>query len=119
MSDYFQETKYCMEDNIFGKSKALNPLVQLIAVVPPCCHKILPLKYGEIMNCKNSPIIDMFPTNIFLDMLYKESFHKCIALVPNINIYRLENAIKNIELTIEEKNRNKILENIIVSYRKK
>ena len=49
-------------------------------------------------------------------MLYKESFHKCVPLVPNINTKRLENAVKNIELTNEEKKRNEIMENINAFY---
>ena len=64
----------------------------------------------------DSPIIDMYPEFFKTDMLYKESFHKCIPLLPNINIDRIINAVQNIKLTSNEKERNTILKKITIEY---
>jgi 5'-3' exonuclease len=118
LSMFFKQTKFNFEKTIFPKSQPLQPLVQLLAVIPPSCHKILPKEFGKIMICDSSPLMDLFPTEIYLDMLYKESFHKCVPLVPNISIKRLLNATKNSKLTNDEKERNKIIGNITANFTK-
>lgn len=92
----------------------ITPYVQLLSVLPESCYNLLPSKYGVLMRNENSSIIDMYPTNVKLDMLYKDSYHKCITLVPNIDIERIINAVKGIKLTEKEKENNGITEKLII-----
>lgn len=118
LSYYFKKNKFDFTKINFPISKPLKPLIQLLAVIPPSCHEILPKEYGKLMYSPNSEIIDMFPIEVKLDKLYKESFHKCMPFIPNINISRFENAVINIKLSQDEKERNEIKDNIIISYEK-
>ena len=118
LSQYLKETKIDVNELKFEQTQMITPFIQLLSVLPPSCHKLLPQKYGMLMNNDTSPIIDMFPINVELDMLYKDSFHKCIPLIPNINITRISNATQNIILTNNEKQRNLIIENLIVCHKK-
>lgn len=89
----------------------ITPYVQLLAVLPSTCHTLLPKKYGSLMCNNTSPIIDLYPKHIALDMLYKDSYHKCIPLVPNIDINRIINATNKIKLAPHEQENNYLIEN--------
>ena len=65
------------------------------------------------MTSSESEIIDLFPIKVGIDEINKDISWKCIPLVPNININRIKNAIKGIQLTHDENNRNKNLDNFI------
>lgn len=108
---FLRKTNFNIENVKFREVK-ITPFIQLLAVLPPTCHNLLPTSYGKLMS-EMGPIIDLFPVNYEIDMLYKDSFHKCIPLIPVINIERIINAVKNIKLTQEESKRNNIMENII------
>lgn len=101
----------------FPEEVQITPYVQLLGVLPPSCYGILPTKYGSLMTNADSPIIDLYPVNIKLDMLYKDVYHKCTSLVPNIDIKRMIDATKAIELTDKEKINNVISNKLIVNYK--
>lgn len=113
---YLKKTKCNINDIVVCEITKITPFIQLLAVLPPTYHNLLPQQYGKLMHDNNSPIIDMCPKNIKIDMLYKDSFHKCIPLIPNINIERIIDSVKNIKLTQEENNRNNITNQIIFNY---
>lgn len=116
LSKFIKNTKYNINKIEFKKSEPLNPIVQLLAVLPPNCAELLPDEYGKLMSHKLSPILDLYPTEVFIDTLYKDSLHKCVPLIPNINIDRILNATKNIELNQQEKVRNIIGNNFIINH---
>lgn len=117
LSHFLKETKFDINKVIFSKDQiSLDPLTQLLVVLPPSQKALLPSSYGKLMSDRDSPILDIFPIEIHLDMLYKDSFHKCIPLIPNIEIDRIMKAIENIVFTNEEKDRNKITPNLVINY---
>lgn len=73
----------------------ITPIIQLLSVLPPNCSELLPQQYRYLMTDDDSPIIDLFPTNIQFDYLYKTSVHKCEPFLPIIEIDRIINAVKN------------------------
>lgn len=91
----------------------ITPFNQLMMVLPPQCYDLLPLEYGKLMISPTSPIIDLYPVEIMLDFLYKDSYHKCIPLIPNIEIKRILDAVNNIKISKDEFQRNIIIENLI------
>ena len=95
----------------FGESSPLNPFTQLLSVLPPSCSNILPKEYRHLITSDTSPLIDMYPQKIELDMLNKCMYYQCIPLIPCIDIDRLKKAIKNLKLTKEESVRNSTLPN--------
>lgn len=95
------------------KQLTITPYTQLLAVLPTECSNLLPSKYADLMHNIRSPIIDLFPKSVSLDMLYKDSYHKCITLVPNIDIERIINAIKKIKLSVKDQEKNSMTDNLI------
>ena len=118
LQKYFNENKYSINNIKFKDNIIPTPLTQLMSVLPPSCSNLLPAKYAYLMTSPNSPIIDMFPIDVKTDTLNKDSLHKCIPFVPNIELERIEITLKNIKITNEEKIRNIIADNYSINYRK-
>lgn len=81
----------------------IYPLTQLLVVLPPDknIQKLLPKEYRNLAELK-----DMFPTNISLDYFNKDQFWKVIANVPIIDIDRVVNVVKNINLKRSDASRD-------------
>jgi 5'-3' exoribonuclease 1 len=103
-------------DNIqFIKDKPLNPCVQLLAVLPSGCSMELPFKYRTLVKSSDSPIIDMYPTKVKLDLINKDLLWQAIPFMPYLNIQRIIKAIDSIELTKDEQKRNMLLDNFVIN----
>lgn len=83
-------------------------MTQLLAVIPPIHSKILPGSYQQIMINDNSPIIDLFPIGVTLDMLYKDQYWKCDPMLPPMDIERVLRETRDKKLTPPEKERAKV-----------
>lgn len=69
---------------------------QLVSVIPnKYCH-ILPENLRHLTGSISSPIIDMYPIDYKLDMIYKTVLYKCIPDIPNLNLHRIEKAINDV-----------------------
>lgn len=111
---YFKKFKYDFSMIIFSPSNPITPLIQLLCVIPPSHKYVLPLNYQKYMFSPMSPIIDLFPTDIRIDMLYRDSLHKCVPIIPNANIRRISEAVKKEKLNKDDLERNKEIGNIII-----
>lgn len=79
---------------------------QLLSVLPPACSEMLPVSYRKLVLSDDSPIIDMFPLSVELDMLNKDLYWQCIPLVPTLDVDRIIEASADLELTKSEQARN-------------
>lgn len=115
LGEYFNDTSYKFEKVQHHKRDAISPCVQLMSVLPPQCSNELPISYRYLVTDTGSPVIDMFPKKVEIDMLNKDQLWQCIPLVPLLNEMRIIEAIKTykLKLTEEEEERNKILEDFI------
>lgn len=96
-------------NNIFFNNTEHVPIMtQLIAVIPPIHYKILPESYRQLMINNDSQIIDLFPINVKLDMLYKDQYWKCDPILPMMNIDRILNETKTKKMNLLEKKRSMI-----------
>jgi len=93
----------------FTKKQNIPIITQLLSVLPPQCNDIIPSTYADLMTNKNSPIIDLFPVSVKLDMLYKDLYWKCEPKLPLFDIDRVLECTKSLVLTKNENERNKIL----------
>jgi 5'-3' exonuclease len=111
--------KYYIKNNIdinkiiFPKDTPLTPCVQLLSVLPPSCSNIIPYSYRNLTTNISSPVIDMFPEKVVLDMINKDLYWQCIPLIPVLEINRILEAVKGIKLTTDEKIRDKELDDFI------
>ncbi|AYV78274.1 MAG: XRN 5'-3' exonuclease [Edafosvirus sp.] len=111
--EYLKKNKKFDINNIkFNISKPLDPCVQLLAVLPPGCNKLLPNSYQYLVTSPKSPIIDMFPSKIELDMMNKDMFWQCVPMIPPLDIKRILKTVNKLVLTESEKIRNIITDNI-------
>jgi 5'-3' exonuclease len=112
ISDIYNYYKKNNQNNIsinqisFDKGGALSPCEQLLAVLPPECSHILPKSYNHLVHDIKSPIIDLYPTNVVLDMISQNKYWKCLPLIPPVEPSRISNATQNLKLTSKEQIRN-------------
>ena len=83
--------------------------------MPTICNNLLPLQYRNLTTSIDSPIIDMFPKKVFLDMLGKDLYWQCIPLIPNIDVNRILMSVNKIKLNNEEMKRNKELKDFVIN----
>jgi 5'-3' exonuclease len=93
----------------FPKRTNIPIMSQLLSVLPPQCNEIIPPTYASLMTNSDSPIIDVFPTHVKLDMLYKDLYWKCEPKLPWLDIDRVLEQTEKLKLTPEEQIRNKEL----------
>lgn len=111
ISNYSNIDELINSQTYFNKTNieiAITPFIQLLSVLSPLQNNMLPYKYANLMIDPHSPIIDLFPTKVKMDILYKDNLHKCSPLIPNIDVIRIAESVKNIALNAEEKQRNTI-----------
>jgi 5'-3' exonuclease len=89
----------------FKIEKPIKMSDQLLSVIPPKYIELIPTNMRKLMSSIKSPIIDMFPTSVDIDLLGKDMLWQSIPLVPYLDIERIENETKKIKLTKEEENR--------------
>lgn len=88
--------KYDMDKITFNLGKPLKPIEQLLNVLPPQSNYLLPDKYQYLMTHYKSPIIDLYPIDYQLDMLYKKKYWQCIPILPDLDIERVKKAVQSI-----------------------
>jgi len=69
-----------------------NPVHQLLAVLPRNEILLIPVEAQHLM-LENSPLIDMYPDDFYIDYNGKNNEHTGIALLPHINIIRIMNEV--------------------------
>lgn len=97
----------------FSRDIPLVPCTQLLAVLPMQCSEELPVKYRHLVKSIDSPIIDLFPIKVSLDLINKDLLWKGIPLMPYLDIKRILDAVDKIKLDNNEQLRNKVLENFV------
>jgi 5'-3' exonuclease len=99
-----------LNDIAFDNNKNIPMMSQLLSVFPPSCNYYLPESYKHLVVDFKSPVIDLFPSKVKVDTLYKSQLYQCIPLIPYLDINRILEATKNLKLTEKEKKRCEILE---------
>ena len=113
IAKYFTSSNYNLNSIKIDYKGPIQPFEQLLSVLPPACDTILPLSYKFLVNSHLSPIIDLYPVNIKLDMINKDSYWKCIPYIPHVELSRIKNAVNGLHLNEKETYRNKLLSNYI------
>jgi 5'-3' exonuclease len=108
---YIGKFKFDINVIEFQKKESIPMMAQLISVLPPACYKLLPKSYQFLVTNQSSPIIDMFPIKVQLDMLYKDQHWQCIPKIPYLNIDRILKTVHGKKMSTSEKTRSKILDN--------
>ena len=85
---YFQRNLFSNNLN-FPKNQPLEPIQQLLCILPPSSSYLIAQPERELMTSKNSVIRDLFPNSFNIEMLYMRYFHESIPQLPIIDINRI------------------------------
>jgi 5'-3' exoribonuclease 1 len=99
--------KSFMSDISFPKTKAIKPCTLLLMATPRQCSYLLPESYKSLLK-DTSDIIDMYPDEVEIDLIYKTAHWEGIPMLPFPDIDRIKRSVKKCKLTHDEKIRNKI-----------
>lgn len=115
---FFQELYQYIDtfqENIdFGVTSPLTPLEQLLAILPGNSNTLLPEELRWLSTSIDSPIIDMFPIDFETDLQGKKYEYEGVSLLPNIDIDRLRETFKTVNLKEYDKERNKLGEVVML-----
>jgi 5'-3' exoribonuclease 1 len=96
------------------------PLQQLLAVLPPRSAWCLPPAYAKLMTDTSSPLADLYPSQVAIDMQGKRNEWEGIVLLPFMDENRLFAALASVPpdaLTPTEQERNHLGSCILLRYR--
>jgi 5'-3' exoribonuclease 1 len=96
------------------------PLQQLLAVLPPRSAWCLPEAYAKLMTERLSPLADLYPRDVPVDMEGKRNDWEGVVLLPFMDEDRLLAAIAGVQaddLSTEEDKRNQLGSCILLRYR--
>ena len=113
--NYLNKNDFNINDIQFKQDSPIQPLTQLLAVFPSHCYHELPIKYHRLMLAIDSPIIDMYPKKVRLDLINKDLLWQGIPFLPYLDIDRIINAIKGIKIDKLDEERNKMCDNFVMN----
>ena len=94
----------------FYKGRPFEPMIQLLAVLPPKSSTLLPESLAQLMINHESPIFNFYPENFKIDMNGKKNIWEGIVLLPFIDQKKLLAEVsknrKERKLSKEEEKRN-------------
>ncbi len=99
-----------MNDIKFKKGNPITPLEQLLIILPQQMSFLLPKSIAKLVTNPKSSISHLYPTNFYIDFMYKHKYYEGIPWLPNMEnklVSHVFNKYKN-ELTEEEKIRNRV-----------
>ena len=109
MAKYMKNNNVDLNQIKFVNHHHIPMMTQLVSVLPPSCKYYLPESYKYLVTDFDSPVIDMFPTKVQVDTLYKNQLYQCVPITPQLNINRMLEATRDLKLTPKEEERSKIL----------
>ena len=75
-----------MDDIEFTLGKPVDPIVQLLTVLPPQSSFILPKEFQKLMHDKRSSLIYLYPTDIDHDYIGKTKYYQGLPKLPPMDI---------------------------------
>ncbi len=73
----------------------VNPVHQLLAVLPPQSHNLLPEEVSILVG-SYSPIIDLFPRSFEIELDGRNYRHQGVAIIPMADINRIIDAVNRL-----------------------
>jgi 5'-3' exonuclease len=96
------------------RNKSVQPFAQLLCVLPSFCANELPKSLSLLMTSNNSPMIDLYPTKIKLDMLYKDQYWQCLPHIPELDVERVLLEMTKIKITDKKENKRNLIMNDLI-----
>jgi 5'-3' exoribonuclease 1 len=100
----------------FELGTPFQPYQQLLSVLPARSSHMLPKTYQHLMLSESSPIIEYYPVDFPIDKEGTKYDYEGVVILPFINETKLIDAMKDIEITDLEKERNTIGNTLMFSF---
>ena len=84
LADNFK--RFNLDEIKFELGEPLDPVEQLLCVLPKQSNYLIPNEYRWLMNNYNSPLIHLYPNEFKIDLLYKTKYWQGIPLLPDLEI---------------------------------
>ncbi len=65
------------------------------------------------MTNDKSPIINLYPIDFELDMLYKHRYWQCIPILPDLEIHKIKKCVAKIKQDKTAENKNELRDNYV------
>ena len=117
ISDLVNHFKYDMNSIEYDASSPVNPLEQLLIVLPPESRDLLPEPYAKLMVNDDSPLIEYYPKGVKLDSLYKWKYYQCEPILPYMDTSHIKSVVCDIILDSESTARNTLCTKVTVDRR--
>lgn len=78
----------------FKKGRPFEPLIQLLAVLPPSSSEFLPKNFANLMLDGESPVSNFYPNDFKIDMNGKRNVWEGVVLLPFIDQGKLSEIIE-------------------------
>lgn len=82
---------------LFKGGKAVQPIVQLLAIMPPTASDMIPAKYRHLMLDENSPLAKYYPKTVKMDLKGCTAPWHGTLLLPFVNHREIEQAVKDVD----------------------
>jgi 5'-3' exoribonuclease 1 len=99
---YICDENYDFNNVVFNDTSPVSALTQLVTVLPPWSNYLLPENYKHLSTSISSPILDLYPENFKLDMIYKDMYWQCIPMLPLIDFQRVKKTVSVIKNNEQE-----------------
>lgn len=90
----------------FSSSGPISPAEQLLLILPPQSHNLLPPAHARLMLNIDSPIIGKYPINFNIDMQNHTHRWECYPILPDFDpalVHQLVSALQsNVPLAVED-----------------
>jgi 5'-3' exonuclease len=87
--------RFNLEDIKFELNKPLDPIEQLLCVLPKQSNYLIPDEYRWLTTNYNSPLIHLYPVEFEIDLLYKTKYWQGIPLLPDLELDLVKKTINN------------------------
>jgi 5'-3' exonuclease len=114
LSKFIKTQRYNINDLQFDTGKPLLATIQLLCVIPGDYSHLLPMNYAKLMNSSDSLIADMFPTKFKIDVMNNDMYWKCIPILPQLDIDRVQKEVSKIKSDNSVKKYNEQFEDILI-----
>jgi 5'-3' exonuclease len=114
LRDYLRDPKNKIDINkcLSKDLTKYKPYEQLLLILPNASKHLLPKQYASLMTDFASPIIMNYPVEYEVDTFNHKYYWECVPILPDMHDSDLLDAVKDITITKEEKERNKLTTDI-------
>jgi 5'-3' exonuclease len=95
LADNFK--RFNSEEINFVLGQPLDPIEQLLCVLPKQSSYLISEEYRWLMNNFNSPLIHLYPNEFEIDLLYKTKYWQGIPILPDLEIDLIKKTINKKE----------------------